>query len=310
MKQFCLAVGLLAGLSGACGGGDETALASEIEEAAPSTATLIDRVQWNGETIGFYDASSAEDGVPAIIVSQSGDNDAPELETWLGNRARYPITPAELWREATGEDDVPRELLEHHAFQAEAGGRPNADLQDFDGEVEKAGFPNVSQMFPLDPNSTGTTTGTHCWADGGIRAVLTGPGTPSNAYSTCSSNGTFIRSFAIDGECNAILNQNTTVRTQAYNGSAFTLFSKFCFATGTGLWTCDREVSVPFNNYTGASFYKNGSKHRLGSGIRVPTDQPLIQHNAFYLATATLQDTLHRFEDSGCTAFTENFRRP
>ena len=272
MKKLFL--GVLVWVVG-CGVADETRVSPELPDGV-TDARLIDRVNWNGEEISFFDASGPEDGAPAIAVSSLWAARLPELEAAFLAQADYPVTPAELWRAATGDDQVPSELLAQHAYQAREDGRPEG-LQQFDAasgmDVEKAVTASFyAQMFPVSVSETGTGTG--CWT-AGMRGASLGLGQGVTFRSVCSNNGTAIRPFGVDGPfCSASLNLNSTVRTGMYNPTGvfippLSMTGKHCFGTGSQN-SCMAQVTVPANHFYALSFIKNGQSHRVGTQVGYP----------------------------------------
>jgi len=287
----------------ACGGAGTTAIDAQQElpsEAPISNAVLIDSIEWRGEKIEFYDATTPEDTSPGIVVSQLGPDSSPELSTVLEQQAEYPVTPAELWRAVT-RSEVPEVLYEAHLALAEMEGRPAA-FQEFDLQIVEKARADFSTLFPLDADATGLfNTANTCWGNGGIRSLRMGQGTNRLNVSTCSSNGTFIRSFDILDPCETIFNANTTVRTGVHNGTGSSITSRHCFATGNQTWQCQPITTVQPEFYFASSFFKNGSSHRLGTGATYLTN--LATTSLVELGTATLQAGVTQFGNTSCNGF-------
>lgn len=272
-----------------------------------SDALLIDSVNWNGETLAFYDAAAAGEA-PEIMITQMGDNAAPELQTYLSAFAEYPVTAAELWQQATGaaERDVPAALLEQHVTQAALQGRPDARLQAFAGVREKAAL-NVSFLFPLTSDSTGQPVGgpARCWDNVRLQGAANLIGT---TY-VCSQDNTTVRSGLVRTHpCVGTLGSNADLRTALVNGTEHTFAATGCFSTSSGPWQCFSPVSVPVNNYFGYTFLTVGSPHNLGIGANVTqasTGQQSGIHSIVY-GTAVLGFGLQRFADTTCNGFTQH----
>jgi hypothetical protein len=293
--------GLLACTLFACGGTMDQTEATEPtlpEGAVPSQAVLIGQVEWGGETLTFYDATTAEDPTPAIIVSQLGQMHLGELSMVFDQQAQFQVTPAELWRAATGDGQVPDELLQQHLAQAADTGRPE-EFQNFDPKSVDKLFASFNVMFPLDSGSTGTTT-TSCWAHGGIKVAEMGTGTNRPDTSTCTGNGTFVRSLSVTSACDPILNLNKTLRAGMHNGNFSTdVAGQICWSTGTQAWQCFTPAIVPhFDGYYVNSFYKSGSSHRMGAGLSYPVTSPFS--HGMELATADLASGSPVFGSTAC----------
>lgn len=261
---------------------------AEEAPAELSTAALIDRVEWRGEELSFYDVTEPGDAAPGIVVSHLGRNSDVELATLLERQARYSVTPAELWLAATGDGAVPEPLLAQHLWLAAEEGRPEA-LQRFDlDSVQKSRTADPATMFPLTAEATGQLSGSNCWDSARITEFNIGSGTATD-HSVCTGNGNFIRSLSISASpCSSSFNLNSTVRTAMHNGTGTTGYAwvgQFCFATGSGAWTCSAAQTVGIDFYFGTSFYKNGSSHRLGGGVTAPLTQG---QNLSQLGTAIL----------------------
>ena len=300
-----LLAALSCGVAFGCGATDETRVSPELAEGQ-SDVPLIDRVNWNGEEISFFDASTAEDPVPGILVTVLGSEGTADLERLFVQQTRYLPTPAELWRAATGDDQVPDELMRQHEYQVAEDGR-DAGLRDFDAslvEVSKAfvlGPSHYTQLFLSTPPDPGTPAGTGvCWANAVINVAGVGSGAPSSVMSVCTNQaGAPIRRFGADVACSTSFNVNATVRSGFYNGTAEagvpkTSTSKHCFATGSASWQCGQPTFVSPNFFFGSTFTKNGSAHRLATDASYPTTG--LTHNGIALGTAKLTTGIPTFE--------------
>lgn len=307
MKK-ALILGLIGAAFAGCGADLDTTTMGEPEAFSAEeahSAVLIDTIEWRGEQITFHDISGPGDTVPAILVSYLGDGSRPELSVVLDQQGQYEPTPAEIWRSVRGDTDIPAELLEQHAWQSEEESRPEG-FQEFDLDaVQKALLPNFSTMFPLNTTATGLPDSSNrCWAFGGLRVFH-----DKIDASICSGGSVSVRDANIQtSPCDPILNVNATERTGSFNGGGpgSGMLSKTCGATGNpGTWSCTSAVSMSTGQYFASTLAKNGSAHRMGTGLFVPLGAFAIPTG--YLGAAELSSPAARFTDTSCTGFSTNF---
>lgn len=276
----------------------------QVVEAQPN---LIDTVNWNGEQLSFYDVSTPEDEVPSIIVSQLGKFGGVEISSAFQKQVRYEVTPAELWHAATGDDQVPDELMRQHLWQAETDGRPT-ELQTFDASLTEKSPAKFSVFFQLGFSETGTTTTQPlCWDQAAIKNVDLGFLAGHATARTCTSNGTavFLDHDAQSGPCDHILDKDTTVRAGAHNGSPTGLQSRICWGfKGASSWDCFATVALPkTDGYYVNSFIKNGLAHRMAASITLPTPVFECNNRQCELGTATLKLAPHEATSTACGTF-------
>lgn len=316
--------GLLACTLFACGGNnDDTTLLADVpnetlgdlpEGAKVSDAVLVDSVEWNGERLQFFDATGEGDSSPAIMVSQLGGS-GRSLVAEMEKQAQYPITSAEIWREATGRDEIPEVLMEQHLWYAASEGRP-AEFQKFDfTTTEKATsteIANFNVLFALNSATVGTATGALCWGDGSMAHTSVG-GTPlqPELYRTDSSvctshpsfpsaNG-FVRHRPASFACDPVTNLNITSRVGMFNHSIVTVQGNICYASKSDAWSCFNQVQVLSNQFYANSFFKNGSAHRMAVGVFLSTRTFVAGRNQVDLAQANLKAELPQFQNNSCS---------
>jgi hypothetical protein len=271
MKHSLRVVQFLSVLALGCSSVDRTEVGADVQEGA-SPAVLVDTLQWNGERLDFYEATD-RDGVPGIVMSTLGREGEPDLLVTLERQLGRSPTAAELWL-ATGaeREDVPAELLAAHEVQALAEGRdPVLERVELDvGEVEKA-LPQstFNSMFPGTSDSTGILPGqpAACWD-----AFLTQTPVGSTGRFTCSGTAAAVGVYSGLFSCVPEDNLNATVRTGVQNFSGGVILSAMnCFSTGSAPDTCQGAVTLNPNFFFALSFFKNGQKHRVGTGAQRAT---------------------------------------
>lgn len=301
-KSFSLAI--LVGLS-ACGGSGTTT--TEIgpvdvpEVGAPSTAVLVDSVEWEGETIDFYNMQpEAEE--PMILTQYHGQLGERELLSELERSTTYPVTPAEIWLAATGRQDVPDILASDHVLQATRDARPS-DYQVF--EVDKAfvhhGF-TFSILFP--------SVQTSCWGSSKISPVenvSTTLGVPSlhactSPKPSAVSDANFVIALPVQVASNCTPStHNTTdrVRVGVYNNansSIITMLGDTCSSQNSGAWTCLPTTNVQPDNYLFIDQAQSSTKRTLAVGVT----QQQFASSAVFAAAKLVPGGVPQFGTTSC----------
>lgn len=292
--SISLALGILAL---ACSGTDRTEVQGPPDV---EPAVLVDSIQWNGETISFYDASSEEG--PEIVTSLLGRDREPELLVALERQLGRTPSAAELWLAAGGDrEDIPTELLAAHEAQAlEEGWDSMLERPDLDVALleEKAVSQSVfNDMFPNNSDSTGVLPGGNsvCW-----NALATQVALQKTGKRVCNSNGNAIVTWNGLFSCDPVLNVDKTIRTgmNVFIGPGVT--GMHCYGSGSTGDHCFAPVTVPPAFYYATSFFKSGTKHRLGTGA-IWAGNTL--DTTVILGSAELQNPgVPAFQSTTCTA--------
>lgn len=248
-------------------------------EARPSTAELVDVIEWRSERLEFWNTGTNAE--PTILVTMLGPITQGEISSLLEDQTGTPVTAAEIWREVTGRQDVPEVLARAHRASAEALGRPAA-YQDFAPLVrDKATF-SFNAMFTIPASNPG-----RCWEAQTLR-VLAGPSRGISTSTVCSSQTprttTFLRSqpVSLATTCPKNLEVNVpAIKAGVFSeSSASALTARVCYDGGSSApWTCLNSVSLSEGQYYVQSYPACGSlcsKKRFGIGVDTGISASLI----------------------------------
>jgi hypothetical protein len=307
MIKATLVRGLLACTLFACGGTqDQTEVTTppdmdgDYHQVAP---VIIDSLDWNSEHLQFVDMKPPGSDTPSIMVTALGLLGNGELGELLQEQSRYPVSAAEIWRAATGDERVPDELLADHAVFSESVGGP-LDWQNFDGSLVNKGKADFNVMFPLTQAATNTNDGNHCWTQSRLVNATVGPSYHRMGVHNCtSSNGDVLTNDPLATPCPPEFNANTTVRAGMHNGQGATYTGKICwgFAGSDFEWDCFAPVTVPaLDGYYVTSMFKNGLAHHMGTGFQWNFPTVNCEDNLCQLGLATLAVGVHSFGSTAC----------
>ena len=319
-QSIAALLALSCGVAFGCGATDETRVSPEGtvggSTAAPGTrlpspgrpydlgevypedreAELVDVVHWKSERIEFWD-TRPDDEEPSILMSRSGSLADGELLALLQEQAEFPVTPAELWREATGRDDVPETLARDHVTASARSGRP-LGYQSFDDGVRDKGRFSFNTMFPLPRANT-------CWL-AGVLKQLVGPerGISTSAVCTRGLNPTAgtvpprTTPVSVESTCPATLGSKFHVRAGVYVASSTAAqVARICYDSGTRFgWSCLPSVALVEGQYYVSEFLPATFEQRLGVGV----DTPVINSTLVY-GSGQLSTGAPSFSSNSCT---------